>query len=82
VSHLLAARAEPVDLDDGAWAAVSVLSAAGLVPPLRLLPATGHGAADGREVSDKSSLEVTDTSSIRDDTPGEIRTDRRRRDIA
>jgi hypothetical protein len=82
VTHLLASRPAPVDLDDGAWEAVSVLSAAGLVPPLRLVPAAGLGSGGDDDLSDGVSLQVTDGSSNRDDTPGTRRTERPRRDIA
>jgi hypothetical protein len=71
-----------VDLDDGAWEAVSVLSAAGLVPPLRLVPAAGPDPGGGDDVAVGMSLHVTDGSSSRDDTPGTRRTERPRRDIA
>ncbi|MGF1664233.1 MAG: hypothetical protein ACFCVG_17515 [Kineosporiaceae bacterium] len=82
VSHLLAAPAAPVDLDEGAWAAVSVLSAAGLVPPLRLVPGSAAGPAAADDDSDVSSPDVTNFTLMSHDIPGGKRTDRSSRDIA
>gem|GEM_PF-800918 len=80
VSHLLAAPTSRVDLDDGAWAAVSTLSAAGLVPPLRLV--SGAAPATVRNRDELSSLDVIDHTFEGDDAPRMNRTTRVRRDIA
>ena len=69
VSHLLATAPSsgPPVIDDSALAAVSTLAAAGLVPPLRLLPAEPSRDVTGDARSGDGSWGTTHRKAVRRD---------------